>query len=423
MDFPEMIRIKQHFEAPVVKDISQTVHDQIAHLELGKKIEPGESVAVACSSRGIANYNKIVKATIQAIQNLGLRPFIIPAMGSHGAATAEGQKRVLEYYGITEKTMGVPIKSSLEVVHLCETEDDVPVLIDKFSFEADHIVLINRIKSHTEFTHDFESGILKMMVIGLGNEKGATLYHKAFINYGYPRVILTAATKIMETGKVLFGVGIVENGYSQTARIEVMRDGEIKDKEKTLLKEAKKLSPGLPFEEVDVLIIDEMGKDISGSGFDTKVVGRILMPLVAEEPKSPKIKRIVVCNLTAKTEGNADGIGIADFVTRKLVNKINFEALYVNAMAGGEPEHARIPMTLKSDREAIQSAIDTVGLIPSEALKIIRIKNTLELDELEVSKAYELELSKRENLEVIAKARPMVFDREGNLTPLSFAAE
>lgn len=423
MDFPEMIRIKQHIESPVVKDIPQTVHDQIARLELGKQVRHGETVAVACSSRGIANYSRIVKATVRAIHDLGLRPFIIPAMGSHGAATAEGQKRVLEHYGITEKNMGIPIKSSLEVVHLCKTEDNIPVFIDTLAFEADHIVLINRIKSHTEFTHDFESGILKMMVIGLGNEKGASLYHKAFINYGYPRVIYTAANKIMETGKVLFGVGVVENGYSQTAGIEVMRQIEIEDKEKALLKEAKKLSPSLPFEAVDVLIIDEMGKDISGSGFDTKVVGRILMPLVAEEPKSPKIKRIVVCNLTAKTEGNADGIGIADFVTQKLVNKINFEALYVNAMAGGEPEHARIPMTLKSDREAIQSAIDTVGLIPSEALKIIRIKNTLELDELEVSTAYEQQLSKRENLEVIAKARPMVFDREGNLTQESFPAE
>jgi len=423
MDFPEMIRIRQHFDAPVLKDIPQTIHNQIAKLELGKRIRPGESVAVACSSRGIANYTKIVKATVHAIHDLGLRPFIIPAMGSHGASTAEGQKRVLENYGITEKEMDVPIKSSLEVVHLCKIENNIPVLIDKIAFKADHIVLINRIKSHTEFTHEFESGLLKMMAIGLGNEEGASRYHKAFITYGYPRVILTAARKIMETGKVLFGVGIVENGYSQTAGIEVMRQIEIEEKEKALLKEAKKLLPGLPFEEIDVLIIDELGKDISGSGFDTKVVGRILMPLVAEEPNSPKIKRIVVCDLTAKTEGNADGIGIADFVTQKLVNKINFEALYVNAMAGGEPEHARIPMTLKSDREAIKSAIETVGLIPPEALKIIRIKNTLELNELEVSKAYESELLKREDLEVVDKARPMAFDRVGNLGKLSLTDE
>ncbi|MBW2000533.1 MAG: DUF2088 domain-containing protein [Deltaproteobacteria bacterium] len=420
VNFPKMIRIRQRFDTPVVRDISREITSQVRELELWKKVERGESVAVACSSRGIANYSTIVKETVRLLTGLGLDPFLVPAMGSHGGATSEGQKRLLENYGITESAMGAPLLSSLEVTHLGETEDGVPVFIDSMAFKADHIVLINRIKSHTEFTHEFESGLLKMMAVGLGKEKGATLYHKAFMTYGYPRVILTVAHKIMETGKILFGIGVVENGYSQTAEIRVLAPEEIEEKEKALLKKAKRLSPGLPFDEVDVLIIDEMGKDISGSGFDTKVVGRIMMPLVAQEPDRPRVKRIVVCDLTAKTEGNADGVGIADFVTKRLVDKIDLEALYVNAMAGAEPEHARIPLTLENDREAIGAAIKTIGLVPPEKARIIRIRNTLELGEVEVSQAYESELSGRKDLEAITKVQSMVFDNDGNLEPFRF---
>jgi len=420
VNFPKMIRIRQRLETLMVRDIRREIADQVNKLAVYKKVKTSESVAVACSSRGIANYSAIAKETVRSLKGLGLKPFLVPAMGSHGAATSEGQKRVLENYGITESAVGAPILSSLEVTPLGETEDGVPVFIDRIALKADHIVLINRIKSHTEFAHEFESGLLKMMAVGLGKVKGATLYHKAFMTYGYPRVILTVARKIMESGKILFGVAVVENGYSQTAEIRVLVPEEIEEKEKALLKKAKRLSPRLPFDEVDVLIVDEMGKDISGSGFDTKVVGRIMMPLVAQEPDRPRVKRIVVCDLTAKTEGNADGVGIADFVTKRLVDKIDLEALYVNAMAGAEPEHARIPMTLENDREAIGAAIKTIGLVPPEQARIIRIRNTLELGEVEVSQAYESELSGRKDLEAITDARPMVFDKDGHLEALRF---
>lgn len=417
MEFPKMIRIRQNFNASFIKDIPQEIAAQISHLELDKKVREGESVAVACSSRGIANYSTIVRATILSLKQMGVKPFIFPAMGSHGAVTGEGQKKILENYGITEESMGVPIRSSLKVVKFGETEDNIPIFIDKMAAEADHIVLINRIKHHTEFDHEIESGLMKMMAIGLGKEKGASLYHKAFMIHGYPRVILTVARKVLQSGKILFGAGIVENGYSQTAGIGILKAEELEEKEKNLLKEAKRLSPRLPFDNVDVLIIDEMGKDISGTGFDSKVVGRILMPLVAKEPETPKVKRILVCDLTRNTEGNADGVGIADFVTQRLVDRIDMKALYVNALAGAEPEHAKIPMALANDKKAIDAAIGSVGLIPPEELKIIRIKNTLQLFEVDVSPVYADELSSRDDLEIIAEKRSMAFDRHGNLEP------
>jgi hypothetical protein len=420
MEWPDMIRIRQQFSTQAVTDIASEVDSQFKELDLTNRALRGASVAVGCSSRGIANYNTIVRATVDCLSKAGLEPFLFPAMGSHGAATAEGQKRVLEAYGITESFIGAPIRSSLDTVQIGETEDHVPVFVDKIASEADYLVLINRIKPHTDFEHEFESGLLKMMAIGLGKERGASIYHRAIMTYGYPRVILSVARQVLDTGKMICGVGIVENGFAQTARIRVLGADEIITQEKVLLEEARRLAPALPFEDVDVLVIDEMGKDISGSGFDTKVVGRVLMPLLTKEPETPRVKRIVVCDLTRNSQGNADGIGIADFVTRNLVDKIDFDALHVNALAGGEPERAKIPMTLKDLRTAIQSAIESVGLIPVNELKLIRIKNTLKLDVIEVSSAYHEEIAERTDLEVLSDARPMRFDRDGNLPPSTY---
>lgn len=421
MSFPEMIRIRQKFDNTQLVDIPSEIKTQVADLALARQIEPGDSVAIGCSSRGIANYDLIIRATVNVLKDLGLKPYMVPAMGSHGAATAEGQKRVLALSGITEETMGAPVRSSLDTRQVGHTEDGVPVLIDSLAWAADHIVLANRIKPHTEFTHNFESGVLKMMAIGLGKEKGAKLYHKAFISFGYAHTIFTIAEKVMQSGKILFGVGIVENGYSQTARIDVMPPGELVKRETILLKDAYRMAPGLPFEDVDVLIIDEMGKDISGCGFDAKVVGRIGMPLISKEPETPRVKRIVVCDLTAKTEGNADGIGCADFITERLGQKINLNALYANAIAGSEPEHARIPMKFENDRRAIEVAMDSVGLIPVHLLKIIRIKNTQQLSVVEVSEAYREELV-GEKFEILTECGTMLFDAKGNLPPFEPAA-
>ncbi len=419
MKYPHMIRVRQTFNDTTLDNVSEEINTQLSNLKLKTAISPGQTVAIACSSRGIANYSAIVKAVISYLKQLKLEPFIIPAMGSHGAATAAGQQRVLEHLGIVEKEVGAPIRSSLEVMRVGETEDRLPVYLDKLASEADHIILINRIKKHTEFEHEFESGLLKMMAIGLGKQEGAAAYHEAMLTFGYPRVILTVARKIMQSANVLCGLGVVENGYGQTAKIGICRSDDILEMEKGLFKNAKELAPALPFDEADIIIIDEMGKDISGTGFDTKVVGRIGLPLVAAEPRSPRIKRIVVCDLTQGSEGNAVGVGIADIITQRLLDKIDMDALNINTITGVCPEMGKIPLTTNNDREAVEIAIKCVGLIPVDKLKIMRIKNTALLSEVDVSEAYEEELAKRSDLEFVIGKRMMGFGADGNLTPFS----
>lgn len=417
MDFPHMMRIRQTFDDTALDDIPGEITGQLANLKLESSVKKGQTVAVACSSRGLANYGIIVKAVVSFLKQLKLDPLLIPAMGSHGAATAAGQKRVLEHLGIDEEDVAAPIRSSLEIVQIGETENHIPVYLDKLASEADHIVLINRIKKHTEFEHEFESGLLKMMAIGLGKQEGAATYHEAMLTYGYPGVILAVARKVMQDANLLFGVGTVENGYGQTARIGVGLKENIEEMEKELLTSAKAYAPSLPFDEADIILIDEMGKEISGTGFDTKVVGRIGLPLVTPEPERPKIKRIVVSDLTEGSAGNAVGVGIADIITRRLLDKIDMDALNMNTITGVCPEMGKIPLTVKNDYEAIEIAIKCVGLIPREKLKIMRIKNTSLLSEVEISEAYEDEISKREDLEVLSPKREMEFDAAGNLRP------
>ena len=417
MDFPHMMRIRQTFDDTALDDIPGEIARQLANLKLESSVKKGQTVAVACSSRGLANYGLIVKAVVSFLKQLKLDPFLIPAMGSHGAATAAGQKRVLEHLGIDEEDVAAPIRSSLEIVQIGETENHIPVYLDKLASEADHIVLINRIKKHTEFEHEFESGLLKMMAIGLGKQEGAATYHEAMLTYGYPAVILAVARKVMQHANLLFGVGTVENGYGQTARIGVCPPENIEEMEKALFKSAKAYAPALPFDEADIILIDEMGKEISGTGFDTKVVGRIGLPLVTPEPQLPRIKRIVVSDLTEGSQGNAVGVGIADIITRRLLDKIDMDALNMNTITGVCPEMGKIPLTVKNDYEAIEIAIKCVGLIPREKLKIMRIKNTALLSEVEISQAYEDEVARRDDLELVIPKREMQFDAAGNLRP------
>ena len=417
MKLSKMLRLRQTFDAREINDIPTEVAAGMAGLNLASRVKSGQTVAVACSSRGISNYASIVKAVVSFLKTLQLDVFIFPAMGSHGSATAEGQKRVLEHLGISEKTVGSPVRSSLDVVQLGETVEGIPIYLDRLASEADHIVLVNRIKKHTEFEHTFESGLMKMMAIGLGKQAGAAIYHQAMLSFGYAHVIQSIADNVLQKANILCGVGIVENGYGRTAKIGMGLRDEIEAREIELFKLAKSLSPALPFEEADIIVIDEMGKDISGTGFDTKVVGRIGLPLVTPDPKSPNIKRIVVCDLTAASEGNAVGVGVADIITRRLRDKIDQEALDMNTITGVCPESGKIPLTLDSDREALDVAIRCVGLISTDKLKIMRIKNTSCLNEVDVSAGYAAELKKRDDLEIVRDWYDLEFDGNGNLIP------
>ena len=387
MKFPTMFQVRQTFDDETVEDIPRRIKTAVREMGSLSRVTSGRTVAVACSSRGIAQYATIVESTVDVLKAAGLKPFIVPAMGSHGGGTAEGQRKVLADAGITEETMGVPIHSSLETVPLGATEDDIPVFMDRWARSADYIVPVNRIKAHTMFNGEIESGLMKMLAVGLGKQKGPALYHQAAFRLGLERVIRTVARTVMAAANVLFGVGVVENSYGRPARIGVFSRECLEKREMAYLKLAKRLESRIPLSKMDVLIVDEMGKDISGAGLDCNVIGRIDMPLLTEDPPLPDIKRIVVCDLTEKSEGNAVGIGLADFTTRRLVDKIDLEAMYVNALTASDPEHAKIPMTLKTDREAVHAAMSTIGRIRSEALRMVRIRNTKQLEDMWVSEA------------------------------------
>ncbi|HGE70451.1 TPA: DUF2088 domain-containing protein, partial [Candidatus Poribacteria bacterium] len=289
MPYPRMVRIRQNFSSiPEIKDVKQKVHEELAKPNIMTKIKAGQKVAITAGSRGIANIDRIISAIVKELKDYGAKPFIVPAMGSHGNAEAEGQREILLHYSITEDTMGCPILSNMETVQLGQTADKFTVFIDKNAFSADHIVVVNRIKQHTDFSGKIESGLVKMIGIGLGKRDGASMYHKASLKFGFENVLRGVAKVVLETGKIAFGVGIVETPYDQTGIICATPAEELIKTEEKLQEQAKRLAAKLPFDDIDVLIVDEIGKDISGLGMDTKVIGR-MMQTGEEDLKSPRI--------------------------------------------------------------------------------------------------------------------------------------
>jgi len=420
MTFPRMYRIRQTFDQTSIHDIDEMVRHELTKLSLQKTIKSGDRFAITAGSRGICNIALILKGTVEYLKALGARPFLFPAMGSHGGATAEGQVALLKHYQVTEEFIGTPILSSMEAVEIGKTEQGLPTFIDQNAFQADHIVVVNRIKPHTKFKGPVESGLMKMMAIGMGKQKGADFYHKAAIEHPFSEIILDAARVVLKNASILFGLGIVENGYDQTAKIVGLKPDEIEAKEKELLSLAKQMMPKLPFDEIDLLIVDEMGKDISGVGIDPNVTGRN-RDIIGTFPHPTHVRRLFVRELTDFSNGNATGIGLADLTTKRLVEKINLGATYMNCITGISIEKASIPMYFETDQEAIRVALGSTGLTPPERSRIVRIKNTLQLDEVEVSEIYGEELEKKPDLEILTGPYPMVFDSSGNLPALLLA--
>src|SRR5919106_3596669 len=410
MSLPRMVRVRQTFSRPRVPDVPRAVAEALARANL--PVKRGDTVAVCAGSRGIANINVIVAATVRHLRDLGARPFVFPAMGSHGGGTAEGQRSVLEHYGITEATMGCPIRATMDVVQVGEALG-LPVWLDCHAAEADWIGLVNRVKPHTDFKGSIESGLFKMMTIGLGKWKGAVQYHRANVTHGYETVITAVGLEMLARARIGFGVGIVENGYDETALIEAFNAQDLEAGERRLLKSAREWMARLPFGRIDVLIVEQMGKNISGSGMDTNVIGRPSNPH-EPFPADPKILWIVALDLTEESYGNATGIGNADFTTRRLVDKIDMKPTLINAITACAPGAAKIPPTYDTDREAIETALSCIGLTPPERARVIRIKNTLMLGEIEVSEAFAPELVKRPDLTPLGDA-PLVFDAAGRL--------
>lgn len=413
MSFPRMYRIRQRFDSTVVKDVRETVKTELSKLSW-TQVKPGHRVAITGGSRGIAHIADILKAIVELLKSCRAEPFIFPAMGSHGGATAEGQAALLAHYGVTEPFTGAPIVSSMEVVEIGKTEDGVPIFIDRNALLADHIVVVNRIKSHTKFKGPIESGLMKMMAIGMGKQKGADLYHRAAIQYTFPKIIVDAARGVLKKAPIFCGVGIVENGYGETAKIVALRPEEAESVEKELLLLAKSMMPKLPFNAIDLLIVDEMGKDISGVGIDPNITGRN-RDLLGGFPHPTRVKRLFVRDLTDQSNGNATGIGLADLTTRRLIDKIDYQATYMNSITGISLEKAAIPMHFETDREAIEVALGSIGLTSPQESRIVRIKNTLQLDEVEVSEGYGEELFQRSDLEILEGPSAMAFNPHGNL--------
>jgi len=411
--FPRMVRLKQQFPGPMLHDVTGAVRQALGRLTL--PVKPGQTVALSVGSRGIVNIDVVARACVDHLKGLGARPFIFPAMGSHGGGTAEGQLSVLDHYGVTETTMGCPVRATMEVVQVGETLG-LPVWLDREASEADWIGVINRVKPHTDFKGEIESGLFKMMTIGLGKHKGAIQAHRANIRHRYETVVTHVGREMLRAARIAFGLGIVENGYDETAKVEAFLPADLEAGERALLREAKAWMARLPFEHVDLLVVDEMGKDISGAGMDSNIIGR--HGTFFEPPfPSPKITFIVVCDLTPHTNGNATGIGNADFTTRRLVNKIDWNATYINCLTACSPAGAKLPPVLETDRDAIAVALSCLGLERIDDARVVRIKSTLRLAEVEVSEAFLPDVAKRENLKQVSEPAPFAFDPTGALAP------
>lgn len=413
--FPLMVRIRQRIEGPpAIDDLSGAVHQEMKRGVEEAGIGAGDTVAVAAGSRGIVDYGFIVREVVNALRGIQAEPFVFPAMGSHGGATSQGQLEILKHQGITEELLGVPVLSEIEPVELGCTEDGLAVYVDRNALQAKFIVAVNRIKKHTDFTGVLESGILKMLSIGIGKQRGADAYHKQAQDYGFCHMISTVSSVVLQKCPVAFGLAILENGREETTHLEAVPAAALPEREPKLLEQAKALLPRLPFDELDVLIVDWMGKNISGTGMDSNVLGR-RMQTGEPELTTPRIKRILVRDLTDDSEGNATGIGFADFTRSRLVSKIDKMALYQNLITGGGPQKGRIPPHYDKDDDMIDAALNTIGMTNPRDARVVRIANTLQLEEMMVSESLAHEVGVRDDLDFLGSLSPMEFDCDGNL--------
>ncbi len=418
---PRMVNVRQKFDGAHLGDIPATVAREFQSPEVRAQVKPGQVIAVGCGSRGIANIATITKCVIRELQTLGARPFIFPAMGSHGAATAEGQRKVLDGYGISEASMGVPVKATMDTVIVGNLDDGTPVHMDRYAAEADGIVVINRVKPHTAFRGATESGVTKMLSIGIGKITGAATYHQHGMDT-FPTLLPKVRDVNLAKRNVLLGVGIVENAHDQTAVVEVMPAGQIATREPVLQEIAKRQMPQLYFDEIDVLIIDEMGKNISGAGFDPNITGRNRRAVNWDF--GPKVKKIVVLGLTHETHGNATGMGGADVITMRLFKEIDIPSTYANIITSMHLDGGAIPIVMNTEREAIQLAVKTVVRVKPENCRIVRIRNTLDIAQIQVSEPLLAEVRSRpEQFQIASPAAALVFDAEGRLAPLPSAHE
>ncbi len=387
--------------------------DSIPHDFLSIQSKNRKSVAVAVGSRNIDNLHVVVDQCLRFLEQNGFKPFIVPAMGSHGGATAAGQKGVLAKYGITQDRMKVPIVADMETQCVATHPSGLNLFISKAALAADHLIIINRIKPHTKFKADIESGLCKMMTIGLGKDRGASEFHRYAVDHTFG-IIEDAAAILLKKLNVLFGVALLEDGYGNLAHIEAISPDQLIDREKNLLKKAFKMMGTIPFDSLDILIVDQFGKDISGIGMDSNITGRH-RDIVGDIKIAPNVKRIFVRDLSPGSDGNANGIGLADFATSRLVDRIDMEKTYVNAITAISPEKAATPLHFANDKMCIDACARTTGVANFNDLRVVRIKNTASLKYLQVSRSLENEVFENPNMSFVAPWQKVTFNKSGNL--------
>ena len=409
MPLPKLIRVRQVFDKTRLEDAYGAVTSGLQGLGLAKKIRPGARIAVTAGSRGIHNLVQMTRAAVDTVKALGGQPFIVPAMGSHGGATDEGQKTLLADLGISEASMGCPVVSSMAVEEIGRTPAGVPVYLDRNGLHSDGIIAINRVKLHTIFRGDVESGLCKILAVGLGKHKGAQQIHKI----GVAEIVVESARVILAKAPVLAGVAVLENSRDETMEVHVVPPERFEATDVALLKRAWQVFPRVLFDPLDVLVVDEMGKNISGTGMDTNVIGiggRVGGKMTMG---TPAVSAVVVLGLTPETHGNANGIGLADLTTRRLVDSIDYKSTYTNVITTRLWAGGRLPLILETDREAIELA---VGDTPFDELRFVRIKDTLHLEELEISEAL-LPEARKLGLTILGEARALEFDGTRRVRP------
>lgn len=406
IQLPKMVKVRQKFYAPQLADVAGEVQKAIKEAEVLSRISDNDRVAIAVGSRGVADLPILVRETAEAVKKAGGKPFIVPAMGSHGGATAEGQIDVLQQLGVTEEEVGAPIRSSMEVVKLGELPNGLPVYMDKFAYESDKIIVINRIKPHTAFRGPVESGLMKMITIGLGKQKGAEAAHAFSFKYMAEHVPEMAKISLAKA-PIIFGLGTIENAYDKPAKIIAVPAEDLEKVEPELLIEAKSLMPKIHFDKMDVLIVNEIGKDISGDGMDPNITGNFATPYASG---GPEVTRTVVLGLTEKTHGNANGIGMADMTTKAVMNEIKWEKGYTNALTSTVIDVIKLPMCLDTQELAVKAAIKTCNAFDLNKVRVVRIKNTLEIDEIWISESMIDEARKNSNLEILTELEELVLD-------------
>ncbi|HZK71366.1 MAG TPA: lactate racemase domain-containing protein [Clostridia bacterium] len=408
---PKLVKVRQEFvkEYIDIEDIPEAVNKEMVRLK--EFIKPGMRIAVTSGSRGIRNIEVITKAIVDCLKEQDAKPFIVAAMGSHGGATAEGQKMILTGYGITEAYLNCPVISSMETVSIGKTEDGQDVQIDRYAAEADGIIVCGRIKAHTSFRGSYESGLMKMLTVGLGKQHGADIFHAAGLENLASRLPIFG-NAVLKYAKIIGGLGIIDNAYDKTYKIKVLLKEEIPLIEPKLLQESKDIMGRLWFDEADVILVDQIGKDISGDGMDSNIIGKYPSPILKGGIKS---QHVVVLDLTDSSHGNANGIGLASITTKRLVDKIDVDVTYPNAITSNAVWAVKIPLYAKTDKEAIQLAIRTCTNIDKDKVRIIRIKNTLEIENIYISEALVDEAKKNPNIYIEGNPEEWGFDKYGNL--------